>query len=261
MTKIGVLGAGGRMGKMIIGEILEAGKQDKIHLVAAVEQNDSADVGSEVSGGVKITTDVEAAFENCDVLIDFTAPDACAVHAGLAAQHRKPLVVGTTGLSTAEEEALIAASKKTAVFYTANMSIGINLLLALVEQAAAKLDETFDIEIFEAHHHHKVDAPSGTALAVARAAAKGRDVKLEDSLVYHVPSVGPRRTGAIGMTVSRGGDIVGEHRVTFAGLGERLELTHRATDRSIFAKGAIKAALWLKDQPAGLYSMHNVLDV
>ncbi len=260
MTKIGVLGAGGRMGKLIIGEIAAAGKQDKIHLGAAVEQTDSEHLGNDVADGVKITTDVDAAFDACDVLIDFTAPDACAAHAGLAAKHGKPLVAGTTGLSKAEEEALIAAAQKTPVFYTANMSIGVNLLLALVEQAASKLDEAFDIEIFEAHHHHKVDAPSGTALAVARAAAKGRDVKLEEALVYHVPSVGPRRTGAIGMAISRGGDIVGEHKVTFAGLGERLELTHRATDRAIFARGAVRAALWLKDKPAGLYSMHNLLD-
>ncbi|MDE2335930.1 MAG: 4-hydroxy-tetrahydrodipicolinate reductase [Alphaproteobacteria bacterium] len=259
MTKIGVLGAGGRMGRMIIEEIAVAGKQGKARLGAAVEQKESAHVGAVAADGVKITADVDAAFETCDVLIDFTAPDACAAHAGLAARHGKPLVVGTTGLSKTEEETLIAASKKTAIFYTANMSIGVNLLLALVEQAAAKLDETFDIEIFEAHHRHKVDAPSGTALAVARAAAKGRDVRLEEALVCHVPSVGPRRTGAIGMTVSRGGDIVGEHKVTFAGLGERLELTHRATDRAIFAKGAVRAALWLKDRPAGVYSMNNLL--
>ncbi len=262
--KIGVLGAGGRMGAMIIHEILSG--QYGAELGAAVERAGSALAGRDAGGGVNITTDKEAAFKTCDVLIDFTSPQSCVEHAALAHQYQKPLVVGTTGLSQVEEAALVSASKKTAVFYTANMSLGVNLLMALVEQAAAKLDAAFDIEIFEAHHRHKIDAPSGTALALGRSAAKGRGVKLEEAMVSHVPNgrstnVGPRTSGTIGMSVFRGGDIVGEHTVTFSGLGERLELTHRATDRAIFAKGAVKAALWVKGKPAGLYSMRDLLEL
>jgi 4-hydroxy-tetrahydrodipicolinate reductase len=256
-TKIGVLGAGGRMGEMIIREILSG--QYAAELGAAVEHAGSAKIGSDAGGGVKITTDKESAFKACDVLIDFTSPVSCVDHAALAHQYQKPYVIGTTGLGKVEEAALVSAAKKTAVFYTANMSLGVNLLMALVEQAAAKLNKEFDIEIFEAHHRHKVDAPSGTALALARSAAKGRGVKLEDVMVSHMPSTGARAAGTIGMSVFRGGDVVGEHTVTFSGLGERLELTHRATDRAIFAKGAVKAALWLKGKPAGLYSMRDML--
>ncbi len=258
MTKIGILGAGGRMGAMIIHEIL-SGQYDA-KLGAAVERSGSELVGR-VVGSIKVTADNEAAFKACDVLIDFTSPNSCAEHAALARKYQKPLVVGTTGLNKGEEAALAAAAKKTAVFYTANMSLGVNLLIALVEQAASKLGKEFDIEIFEAHHKHKIDAPSGTALALGRAAAKGRGVKLEKVMVSHMPSTGPRASGSIGMSVFRGGDVVGEHTVTFAGSGERVELTHKATDRAIFAKGAVKAALWLKGKRPGLYSMREMLNL
>lgn len=242
--KIGILGARGRMGKMISHEI-QSGQH-------------GATIGAEVDiGGNK-----DGAFKACDVMIDFTTPDACLDHAALANQHKKPLVVGTTGLSPVEEAALLAASKNTAVFYTANMSLGVNLLLSLVEQAAARLNAEFDIEIFEAHHRNKVDAPSGTALALGHAAAKGRGVKLDDAMVpARFGNTGARIPGSIGMSVFRGGDVVGDHTVTFAGLGERIELTHKASDRAIFAKGAVKAALWLKGKPAGLYSMRDVLQL
>ena len=257
MKKIGVLGAGGRMGAMIIKEILSG--QYGAELGAAVEREGSPLVGQDAGGGIRITADKDAAFKDCDVLIDFSFPEACMKHASLAQEHQKPLVVGTTGLGTAEESALSRASRKTAIFYTANMSLGVNLLMSLVEQAAAKLNAEFDIEIFEAHHRHKVDAPSGTALALGRSAAKGRGVTLEEAMVTHTPTSGARKSGTIGMSVFRGGDVVGEHTVAFAGLGERLELTHRATDRAIFAKGAVKAALWLDGKPVGLYSMRDLL--
>jgi 4-hydroxy-tetrahydrodipicolinate reductase len=237
--KIGILGADGRMGQMIAREIL-SGKHD-----------------AEIGATVGRNGDKHAAFKACDVMIDFTAPAALSEHAALAGQHQKPLVVGTTGLGAAEETALAAAAKKTAVFYAANMSLGVNLLLSLVEQAAAKLGPDFDIEIFEAHHRHKIDAPSGTALALGHAAAKGRGVRLRDVMI--LDRAGKRKEGGIGMSVFRGGDVVGEHTVTFAGLGERLELTHKASDRAIFAAGAVKAALWVKNQPAGLYSMRDML--
>lgn len=256
--KIGVLGAGGRMGMMIIQEILS--KQYDAELGAALEPEGSKLIGLDTGRGVRISSDKDAAFKDCDVMIDFSSPAAAMDHAALASQYGKPLVVGTTGLGAVEEAALKTAAQKAPVFYTANMSLGVNLLLSLVEQAAARLAQEWDIEIFEAHHRFKVDAPSGTALALGRAAAKGRGVKLEDAMVSHTPATGVARIpGAIGMSVFRGGDVVGEHTVTFAGMGERVELTHRATDRAIFARGAVKAAVWLKGKPAGLYSMRELL--
>jgi len=257
MTKIGVLGSSGRMGTLIVREIT-SGAYDAA-LGAAVVRAESAKAGSDADNAIKFTSDKDAAFKACDVLIDFSLPDACAEHIALAQKHNKPLVIGTTGLGKAEEAALNDAAKKTAIFYTANMSLGVNLLMSLVEQAAAKLNAEFDIEIFEAHHKNKVDAPSGTALALGRSAAKGRGVKLEEAMTSHLPSHGARKPGTIGMSVFRGGDVVGEHTVTFAGAGERVELTHRATDRAIFAKGAVKAAIWLQGKPAGLYSMRDLL--
>jgi 4-hydroxy-tetrahydrodipicolinate reductase len=261
MTKIGVLGASGRMGTLIVREILSGAY--KATLGAAVVRGSSEKLGSDAGGGVKFTSDKDAAFKACDVLIDFSLPDACTEYVALAQKHAKPLVVGTTGLPKNEEAALTSAAQKTPIFYTANMSLGVNLLMSLVEQAAAKLNAEFDIEIFEAHHKNKVDAPSGTALALGRSAAKGRGVKLEEAMTSHLsnhgPSNGARKSGTIGMSVFRGGDVVGEHTVTFAGAGERVELTHRATDRAIFAKGAVKAAVWLQGKPAGLYSMRDLL--
>ena len=240
--KIGILGAKGRMGQMIAHEIL------------------SGAYGAEIGAAVDQGGDAQSAFKTCNVLIDFTAPEASAEHAALAHQYQKPLVVGTTGLGAVEEAALKAAGQKTAVLYAANMSLGVNLLLSLVEQAASKLGTEFDIEIFEAHHKHKVDAPSGTALALGHAAAKGRGIKLDDAMIpARFGHTGARIAGSIGMSVFRGGDVVGEHTVTFAGMGERIELTHKATDRSIFAKGAIKAALWLVKQPPGFYTLRDIL--
>lgn len=260
MTKIGVLGAGGRMGTLIVREIV-SGAYTGATLGAAVVRDGNAKIGTDAGNGVKFTADKDAAFKACDVLIDFSLPQVSAEYIALAQKHNKPLVVGTTGLGKAEEATLAEAAKKTPIFYTANMSLGVNLLMALVEQAAAKLNTEFDIEIFEAHHKNKVDAPSGTALALGRSAAKGRGVKLEEAMTSHLPSHGARKSGAIGMSVFRGGDVVGEHTVTFAGAGERVELTHRATDRAIFAKGAVKAALWLHGKPAGLYSMRDLLSL
>jgi 4-hydroxy-tetrahydrodipicolinate reductase len=241
--KIGILGAKGRMGQMIAAEI-----------------RSGAYGGASVGAEIDVEGDPVVAFQSCDAVIDFTTPIASIEHARLAAQHKRPLVVGTTGLGKVEEEALHAAARETAVFYTANMSLGVNLLMSLVEQAAARLDAAFDIEILEAHHKHKVDAPSGTALALGRSAAAGRGVKLEDAMVSHAEG-GARKAGTIGMSVFRGGDVVGDHTVTFAGMGERLELAHRATDRAIFARGAVKAALWLKGKPSGLYSMRDLLGI
>lgn len=257
-VKIGVLGAGGRMGMMIIQEILSRGYA--AGLGAAVERKGSALIGRDTGRGVPITDDRDAAFRACDALIDFSSPEAAVEHAALASQYKKALIVGTTGLGAVEEAALKTAAQKTPVFYTANMSLGVNLLLSLVEQAAARLNREWDIEVFEAHHRYKVDAPSGTALALGHAAAKGRGVKLEDAMVSHMPATGVARIpGAIGMSVFRGGDIVGEHTVTFATGGERVELIHKATDRAIFARGAVKAAVWTHGKAPGLYTMRDML--
>ncbi len=244
--KLGILGAKGRMGQMIAREI--ASGQYDATLAASLDKDSNS-------------TEKESAFIACDALIDFSSPSATQEHASLASQYKKPLVVGTTGLSAKEEAALKAAAENIPVFYSANMSIGVNVLAAAVEQVAQRLNEEFDIEIFEAHHKHKVDSPSGTALLLAAAAAKGRGTDLKSALIETHHQNGVRTKGAIGMSVFRGGDVVGEHTVTFAGVGERIDLAHKATDRAIFARGAIKAALWLKDKNPGLYSMRDMLDI
>ncbi|MDD9900183.1 MAG: 4-hydroxy-tetrahydrodipicolinate reductase [Alphaproteobacteria bacterium] len=256
MTKIGILGARGRMGQMLLSEI--GSGAFKAELGAAIDRADGV-----TDNGMTITADTAAGFGASDVLIDFTAPAATRMHVELAADMKKPLVIGTTGLEEVDESALKAASEKSAVFYAANMSLGVNLLASLVEKVSKILPpEDFDIEIFEAHHKHKVDAPSGTALLLGQAAALGRDVDLQDAMVpARFGQVGARPEGAIGFSVFRGGDVVGDHTVTFAGEGERVELTHKASSRAIFARGAIRAALWLKDKQAGFYTMRDMLDL
>lgn len=253
------------MGQMIAREILSSPAPAR--LAACIDHAQHPQLGrdmGEILGlgacGIPLQADTRAAFAAADVLIDFTAPAATVAHAALAAQTGKALVVGTTGLSPAQEEDLKQAAQKTAVLYSANMSVGVNVLLALVEQAAKILDARYDIEIFEAHHRNKVDAPSGTALALAKAAAAGRGVRLDDVMVpARHGHTGARKEGDIGMSVFRGGDVVGDHTVTFAGAGERLELSHRASDRHLFAKGAVEAALWLAGKPARLYAMKDAL--
>jgi len=268
--KIGILGAAGRMGQMIARDILYRQadlKSGDCILASAVDHKGSWALGKDIGGmlgrspaNVNVTTDKNAAFAACDVMIDFTAAEAVTEHAGLAHQHGKAYVLGTTGLGAVEQAALQSAAKKAAILQAANMSLGVNLLLSLVEKVSGLLNNEYDIEIFDAHHRHKTDAPSGTALALGHAAAKGRGVKLEDAMVpARFGQIGARIPGAIGVSVFRGGDVVGDHTVTFAGPGERIELSHKASDRSLFAKGAVTAALWLKGKPPGLYSMKDVL--
>ena len=265
--KIGILGAAGRMGQMIAREIL-SGAHKGVELAACVDSPQSWANGKDIGGilhlekpaGIAVTTDKKAAFEKSDVLIDFTAPAATLQHVEFAHLHGKKIVIGTTGLGDVEKAALQVAAKKTAVLYSANMSVGVNLLAALVEQAAQRLSDEYDIEIFEAHHRHKVDAPSGTALLLGEAAAKGRGIKLQETMIpARFGHTGARPKGAIGMSVFRGGDVIGDHSVTFAADGERLELAHKASDRGLFAKGALRAALWLQNQKPGLYSMRDGL--
>lgn len=255
--KIGILGASGRMGRLLTREVVAT---EGAVLTAAIVSAQSTSLGQPVEG-IVYSADTEAAFKECDVLIDFALPTAVARHASLAAQYKKPLVIGGTGIDTSGQAAIDTAAHTTPILQSANMSLGVTLLTALVEQAAARLGDDFDIEIFEAHHRHKADAPSGTALLLAHAAAKGRGVDPATHISPPYPPHGLREKGHIGMSVFRGGDVVGEHTVTLAGMGERIELTHKASDRVIFARGAIRAALWLAQQQPGKYSLRDFLQI
>jgi 4-hydroxy-tetrahydrodipicolinate reductase len=222
-----------------------------------------ADIG-EVAGvgalGVPITRDPLELFARSEGVLDFTSPEATAEHVGLAAQARIVHVIGTTGLSHEQEERVQAAARHAVIVKSGNMSLGVNLLAALVRKAAAMLDADFDIEVVEMHHRMKVDAPSGTALLLGKAAAEGRQIALDDhSVRVRDGHTGVRKRGDIGFATLRGGDIVGDHTVIFAGPSERIELTHRASDRELFARGAVKAALWGQGKPPGIYSMDDVL--
>jgi 4-hydroxy-tetrahydrodipicolinate reductase len=262
--KIGIAGAAGRMGRILVQAV--AGSPDAAlagALVRPGSAHEGHDIG-EIAGlgalGIAATSDGDAMFAASDVVIDFTAPDLTMANLKLAEASATPLVIGTTGMDTRQHAAMAAAAERVAIVYGANMSLGVNLLLGLTRQVAAALDEDFDIEILEIHHRHKKDAPSGTALALGEAAAAGRAVDLDDVADRGRDGLtGERRRGAIGLAALRGGEVVGEHTVIFAGDGERLEIGHRATSRAIYGTGAVKAALWLQDRPPGLYGMADVL--
>ena len=259
-----ITGASGRMGQMLLRSVLAS---DKCRLVGAVERAGNPFIGQDVNQmiggqptGVTVTDDALEAFAKAQAVIDFTAPAATVEFAALAAQARAVHVIGTTGME-AEHLAKIAAAARHAVIIRAgNMSLGVNLLVQLTKKVAAALDAEWDIEIIEAHHNKKVDAPSGTALMLGEAAAEGRGVSLEDVRDSGRDGItGARKAGDIGFSAIRGGDIVGEHDVLFASPGERIVLRHVATDRSIFARGALKAALWGQDRAPGEYDMMDVL--
>jgi 4-hydroxy-tetrahydrodipicolinate reductase len=262
IAKIAILGAGGRMGRALIQALAET---DAAVLCAAVEHEGSDLIGQDVgllsgtgAAGVLVTADVAAAMQACDAAIEFSIPAATVQHAALAERYGAPYVVGTTGLDA--EKILQKAASHAPVVYSGNYSVGMILLADLVRRAAAGLSDDFDIEIVETHHRHKVDAPSGSALMLGRAAAAARDVALDDVAVHGRDGItGARRKGTIGFAALRGGDVHGDHTVIFAGDGERLELTHRAGGRGIFARGAVRAALWAIGKPPGLYSMQDVL--
>ena len=262
--KMGVIGCGGRMGRMLIAEIAAS---DGCVLAGGTASPGSAYIGSdlgELAGigrlGMSAGNSANELIRGSDVVIEFSVAAATAAHAALAAELGTPLVIGTTGLSTAETAAVHDAAKRVPIVWAANTSLGINLLLGLVEQVAQRLGPDWDIEIMEMHHRGKADAPSGTALALGRAAAAGRGVVLDDVAQRGRDGItGPRKSGHIGFAALRGGDAVGDHHVVFAGAGERLELSHRATNRAIYAKGAVRAARWVTGQPPGLYGMKEVL--
>jgi 4-hydroxy-tetrahydrodipicolinate reductase len=262
--KVGVLGAAGRMGRMLL---RLASQARGLELVGGADRAGSADLDhdlGELAGvgglGLALLDDPAPLFGLANVLIDFTQPAASVRHAHLAAETGRALVIGTTGLEPEQQAAVAAAARRTAILQAANMSLGVNLLLLLVEQVAARLDPGYDIEVLEMHHRMKVDAPSGTALALGRAAAAGRGRPLDVRWVKSRDGItGRREAGTIGFATLRGGDVVGEHSVIFAGPGERLELTHKAGSRELFAQGALRAARWLAGKPPGLYSMRDVL--
>ncbi len=259
-----VTGASGRMGQTLI-KLIRA--SDKARLAGCVERSGHAwigrDVGEAMGGpalGVMVTDDPLEAFAKAQAVVDFTAPAATVEFAALAAQARAVHVVGTTGLEAEHHRKLDLAAHHAVIVQAGNMSLGVNLLTRLTQKVAAALDEDWDIEIVEAHHRMKVDAPSGTALMLGQAAAEGRNVRLEDARVSGRDGVtGARERGTIGFSAIRGGDVVGEHDVIFAADGERIVLRHLATDRSIFARGALKAALWGQNQKPGRYDMMDVL--
>jgi len=262
--RIGISGSGGRMGRMLVAEVKAT---PGVRLAGGAEAPGSPYLGrdiGELAGigpvGLAVTSDAAALFARSEVVIDFSTPAASAAHAGIAAQTKTALVIGTTGLDKGQNAALAEAAKTAAILWAPNMSLGVNLLLGLVEQVARSLAEDYDIEILEMHHRHKVDAPSGTALALGRAAAKGRGIDLDaHSQRVRDGIVGPRKSGEIGFATLRGGDVVGDHTVMFAAEGERIELTHKAQSRAVFSKGAIRAALWAQGRQPGLYSMFDVL--
>ncbi|MFT5798872.1 MAG: 4-hydroxy-tetrahydrodipicolinate reductase [Candidatus Azotimanducaceae bacterium] len=259
-----VTGASGRMGQMLINVINES---DRATLMGAIERTGHSwvgrDVGEAMGGaaqGVVVTDDALSAISKAQVVIDFTAPSATLMFADLAAQAGVVHVIGTTGMTAEDIAQLEPASRSIAIVRAGNMSLGVNLLTQLTKKVAAALDEDFDIEVIEAHHHHKVDAPSGTALMLGEAAAEGRGITLSDAMDSGRHGItGARKRGDIGFSAIRGGDIVGEHDVMFAAAGERIVLRHMATDRAVFARGALKAALWGLGQKPGEYDMLDVL--
>ncbi len=263
--KLAVTGAGGRMGQALIRAVHAA---PGAVLAGAVERPGAPAVGhdaGELAGlgplGVTISDDPLPVFAKADGVLDFTAPAATVSFAGYAAQAHIVHVIGTTGCSPDDDTKIKAAARHTAIVKSGNMSLGVNLLAALVEQAAKALAAAdWDIEILEMHHRHKVDAPSGTALLLGEAAAKGRGVSLKDNSVrVRDGHTGVRAPDSIGFATLRGGSVVGDHAVLFAGEGEMVEIRHQALDRSLFANGAVRAALWARGQKPGLYSMRDVL--
>ena len=261
---IAVTGASGRMGQMLAHTIMAS---DRARLAGALELPGHAwigrDLGEAMGGaanGVIVSDDPQAVFQGADAVLDFTAPVASVAFAKLAGETDCVHVIGTTGFADEDLESIVQAGQNATIVRAGNMSLGVNLLVKLTRMVAAALDEDFDIEVIEGHHNRKVDAPSGTALMLGEAAAEGRGVALADVADRGRDGItGARKRGDIGFTAIRGGDIIGEHDVMFAGEGERIVLRHLASDRSLFAKGALKAALWALGQPNGEYNMMDVL--
>lgn len=257
IARLCVLGPSGRMGRAV----LDAARgRDDVRIAAAVDRPDAGGLGTSVADGVVASADLEAGLEACDVYVDFTAPAATHAAALAAARHQRAAVIGTTGLGPAEDAAIAQLARVAPIVVAANFSLGVNLVLGLVQKAARALGPEWDAEVVEAHHRAKRDAPSGTALMIARAIAAGHGADY-DRVKRHGRDgdVGPRPRGEIGVSAVRGGDVIGEHTAYFFGAAERLEISHRATSRAIFATGALRAAAWVIGQPPGRYDMLAVL--
>jgi 4-hydroxy-tetrahydrodipicolinate reductase len=263
-VRMGVVGCAGRMGIALLRQIAAT---EGCAIAGGSERPGHPAIGTDVGGlagldalDIAVGDDAGALFQASDVVLDFTVPAATVAHAALAAQTGTGLVAGTTGLEPEQEKAVTAAAKRAPIVRAANMSVGVNLLVNLVRQVAGKLDADWDIEVLEMHHKHKVDAPSGTALALGKAAAAGRQVD-HDTVAQRGRDgiTGARNRGDIGYAVLRGGNVAGEHAVIFAAENERVVLSHLATDRAIFARGGVQAARWLAGKQPGLYSMDDVL--
>ncbi len=256
MIRVAVVGAAGRMGTHVLRAVEQA---ENLAVASAVEYAAHPDLGKEVSPGIPLSADLATALENAQVAIDFSTPGGSAALARAAAPKGVALVIATTGLDDQQSAALEQAAQRVAVVRSANFSLGVAALVGLVEQAVKALPD-YEIEVLEMHHSRKADAPSGTALWLAEAAAAARGQKLADVATYHREGqTGPRPPDAIGMQTLRGGDVVGEHTVYLVGRGERLELSHRALSRENFARGAVQAARWAATQPPGLYTLRDVL--
>lgn len=260
--RIAIAGANGRMGRMLIEAVLNS--QD-LTLTAALVRTGSTDVGQDAGAflgtitGVQITDDLDV-LKDADCLIDFTLPDALQNHLDACVRHNTKCVIGTTGLSTEQKQAIHAAGQKTAIVFAPNMSVGVNVALKLIDVAARLLGSDYDAEIFEAHHRHKIDAPSGTALAMGETIARAWGKDLDDIADWARHGVtGERETGHIGFSVLRGGDIIGEHTTFFCGTSERIEITHRSNSRATFAQGSLRAARYLARKDYGVFDMQDVL--
>ena len=261
--KVVIAGCSGRMGHALLEgvfadvELVLHGSLDRAGNVQL--GRDAGEQFGRVSG-VKVVADIDEALKGADVLVDFTRPEASMAYLAACQKHKVKMIIGTTGFSVEEKQAIEAAAKQIAIVFAPNMSVGVTLLINLVEQAARVLNEGYDIEVVEMHHRHKVDAPSGTALRLGEAAAHGLGQDLKDCAVYAREGVtGEREAGKIGFATMRGGDVVGDHTVVLAGIGERVELTHKASSRATFALGALRAAKYLAAKESGLYDMRDVL--
>ena len=264
MIRVAIAGAAGRMGRILVDACAQA---EGVCCAAASEQTNSPFIGAdagEVAGvgrlNVAITPELASLVDRFDVLIDFTRPPATLAHLAFCKTAGKAMAIGTTGFSADQKAEIAAAAERIPIVFAPNMSVGVNLCFKLLELAARVLDDGVDIEIVEAHHRHKVDAPSGTALAMGQVVAKALGRDLEQCAVYAREEItGERARSTIGFATVRAGDIVGEHTVLFADVGERIEITHRASSRMTFAKGAVRAAAWLAGREPGLFDMQDVL--
>jgi 4-hydroxy-tetrahydrodipicolinate reductase len=260
--KIAIAGASGKMGKMLIETVLA---QPDLTLSVALEQRTSPQLGQDVGAslgvttGVLVTSDLDQ-LKNADCLIDFTRPEGSLTHLAACVRHGVKLVLGTTGFDEAGKAAIAAAAEKIGIVFAPNMSVGVNATLKLLDVAARILNSGFDVEVYEAHHRQKVDAPSGTAIKMGEVIANAWDKPLNEVATWSREGhTGPREAGTIGFSVVRGGDIVGDHTVFFCGTGERIEITHRAASRATYAEGSLRAARFLKDRATGLFDMQAVL--